>query len=333
MASDAVVCKEKAKWCVGTEPTFWVCADHCLVYSARKFARAMMRSHYALPASTGAPPFSVRTAALVKAAHPSVCGLLPLSLVDTDLYMIFGPCSGTLFFREALDCDKLQATLALALEAFPVLAGRVVSLPPASAAPPHPPRTGEWGRGYPRAVDCNNAGAAFTVLDLPGVSLPEDRNAEYAPPFPNMDQGLHLYQMTDNPDAVILEVLVVTFATGSMLTTSAPRAQALCLCAAWQLPLTLMARMQMLLWTAPPALPSCNAGARCFTACRSRRCPNRSWTVPCTTRRVVSPVRCAPRARRLRPPRCARASSRAAAAGALWPHLCLRFRSRLRRAR
>ena len=184
----------------------------------------MMRSHYALPGSVGAAPFSVRTAAVVKAAHPSVCGLLPLSIVDTDLYMIFGPCSGTLFFREALDCAKLQATLALALEAFPFLAGRVVSLPPEGAAPPHPPRTGEWRRGYPRAVDCNNAGAGFTVLDLPGVSLPEDRNTEYAPPFPTMDQGLHLYEMTDNPDAVILEVLVVNFAAGCMLTASASRA-------------------------------------------------------------------------------------------------------------
>ena len=185
----------------------------------------MMRSHYALPKpAAGAAPFAVRTATLVKAAHPSVCGLVLLSLVDTELYMVCGPSSSTLFFRQALDCAKLQSTLALALEAFPVLAGRVVSLPPAGAAPPHPPRTGEWRRGYPRAVDCNNAGAGFTVLDLPGVKLPEDRSAEVAPPFPTMDQGLHLHHMTDNPDAVIFDVLVVNFATGCMLSVSASRA-------------------------------------------------------------------------------------------------------------
>jgi len=184
----------------------------------------MMRSHYALPAPAGAAPFAVRTASLVKAAHPSVVGLVPLSLVDTELYMICGPSSSTLFFREALDRSKLQATLALALEAFPVLAGRVVSVPPAGAPGPHPPRTGEWRRGFPRAVDCNNAGAGFTVIDLPGVALPEDRNAERAPPFPDTHQGLHLHHMTDNPEAIIFDVVVVYYATGCMLTVSASRA-------------------------------------------------------------------------------------------------------------
>ena len=138
--------------------------------------------------------------------------------------MICGPSSSTLFFREALDRAKLQATLALALEAFPVLAGRVVSVPPAGVPGPHPPRTGEWRRGYPRAVDCNNAGAGFTVIDLPGVALPVDRCAERAPPFPTMDQGLHLHHMTDNPEAVIFDVLVVYYATGCMLSVSASRA-------------------------------------------------------------------------------------------------------------
>jgi hypothetical protein len=106
--------------------------------------------------------------------------------------MIGGPCSGTLFFRTALDCEALRATLSQALDAFPILAGRVVSLPAAASGAgtaARQTRTGEWRRGYPRAVDCNNAGAAFTVLDLPGVALPEDRNSVTAPPFPDMWQG------------------------------------------------------------------------------------------------------------------------------------------------
>ena len=103
--------------------------------------------------------------------------------------MIGGPCSGTLFFRNALDSERLRITLAQALEAFPVLAGRVVSLPADGGSKAAPSRTGEWRRGFPRAVECNNAGAAFTVLDLPGVTLPEDRNQVSAPPFPAMWQG------------------------------------------------------------------------------------------------------------------------------------------------
>lgn len=202
-------------------------ADSALRRSAREFARAMARSHYALPASARAAPSAVRVAKLVKSAHPSVCGLIPLSIVDTELYMLCGPSSSTLFFREALDCGRLEATLAATLEAFPVLAGRVVSVPPAGASGPQPPRTGEWRRGFPRAVDCNNAGVAFTVLSLPGVALPEDRNAEYAPPFPNMDQGLLLKDMTDNPDAVIFDVLVVQYATGCSISVSASRAPSL----------------------------------------------------------------------------------------------------------
>jgi hypothetical protein len=143
--------------------------------------------------------------------------------------MIGGPCSGTLFFRAALDSERLRATLATLLDSFPILAGRVVSLPPAAgAAPPQQhakSRTGEWRRGFPRAVACTNAGAAFTVLDLPGCALPEDRNAVRAPPFPHMWQGLHLMDMTDNPDAHILDVTQVNFATGCMITVSASRAR------------------------------------------------------------------------------------------------------------
>jgi hypothetical protein len=156
---------------------------------ARALARALHRSHYALPAAAGMPAWRIRAAGLVRAPHPPACGLLPLSLVDTELYMIGGPCCGTLFFREALDCDRLRGALAQLLDAYPVLGGRVVSLPPGGGAPGAPRRTGEWRRGFPRAVDCNNAGAAFTVLDLPGVALPEDRNAVNAPPFPTMWQA------------------------------------------------------------------------------------------------------------------------------------------------
>jgi hypothetical protein len=157
-----------------------------------------------------------------------VCGLVPLSLVDTELYMIGGPCSGTLFFRTALDSERLRATLAVLLESFPILAGRVVSLPPTGTQQQPRSREGEWRRGYPRAVACTNAGAAFMVLDLPGCSLPEDRNAVRAPPFPHMWQGLHLMEMTDNPDAHIMDVMQVNFATGCMITVSASRAWLAC---------------------------------------------------------------------------------------------------------
>jgi hypothetical protein len=72
--------------------------------------------------------------------------------------MVGGPCSGAMFFKEVPDSDKLQHTLALALDTFPILAGRIVSLPPQDGRP-HRKRTGQWRRGFPRAVDCNNAGA------------------------------------------------------------------------------------------------------------------------------------------------------------------------------
>ena len=98
----------------------------------------------------------------MRAPHPPAVDILPLSIVDTEarararflrlaspllthlernasrpaqLYMIGGPCSGTLFFAEALDGERMRDTLAQALEAFPLLAGRVVSLPPAGVPP------------------------------------------------------------------------------------------------------------------------------------------------------------------------------------------------------
>jgi len=196
------------------------CAHPCIcARRARALAVALSKSHYAL---AGVAAWRVERAVLVPAAHPPVCSLLPLSLVDAELYMVGGPCCGTLFFREQLDSEALQRTLAVALEALPVLAGRVVSLPPPGQ--PHVRRTGEWRRGYPRAVQCCNSGAGFTVLHCPGVALPTDRSVDRPPPFPAMWQGKNLYEMTDNPDDHILDCLQVNFATGCMISVSAPHA-------------------------------------------------------------------------------------------------------------
>ena len=53
--------------------------------SARELARSLMRSHYALRPSAGAPPWRVRSAGLVTAPRPPECDLIPLSIVDTEV--------------------------------------------------------------------------------------------------------------------------------------------------------------------------------------------------------------------------------------------------------
>ena len=82
------------------------CAHPCIcARRARALAVALSKSHYAL---AGVAAWRVERAVLVPAAHPPVCSLLPLSLVDAELYMVGGPCCGTLFFREQLDSEALH---------------------------------------------------------------------------------------------------------------------------------------------------------------------------------------------------------------------------------
>jgi hypothetical protein len=149
--------------CVGSHPllscplsdtrTSWLAAWT----RATQLAKALSTSHYALPGAQRPGAWRIDAATLVAAPTPPVPGLIQLGLVDTELYMVGGPCNGAMFFNSALDSDMLKEALAASLEAFPILAGRVVSLPP----PGQPPRSnkGQWRRGFPRAVECNNAGA------------------------------------------------------------------------------------------------------------------------------------------------------------------------------
>ena len=215
---------------------------------ATQLARALSVSHYALPGAGRPGAWRIETAALVVSPTPPVPGLIQLGLVDTELYMVGGPCNGAMFFTAALDSERLQQALAQSLEAFPILAGRVVSLPPPGQ--PHRSNRGQWRRGFPRAVECNNAGAVrpppsrtqcphvgracdallpshqgFTVLSCPHVQLPRDRGSgDRLPPFPAMEQFKHLYEMTDSPADHILDVLQVKFNTGCMLVVSASHA-------------------------------------------------------------------------------------------------------------
>lgn len=135
---------------------------------ATKLARALSNSHYAKPGARASGAWSIERAAVVKAPTPPVPGLIQLGLVDTELYMVGGPCNGAMFFAAALDSDHLQHTLAAALEAFPILAGRVVSLPSADGS--RRSRQGQWRRGFPRAVECNNAGAVRVLVCMSHVA-------------------------------------------------------------------------------------------------------------------------------------------------------------------
>ncbi len=220
--------------------------------------------------------------------------------------MIGGPCSGTLFFRNALDSERLRSTLAQALEAYPVLAGRVVSLPADGDTKAPPSRKGEWRRGFPRAVECNNAGAAFTVLDLPGVALPEDRNTVSAPPFPAMWQGTYYgcAWMMHLALTWMIRARIASDGNDGRPARAHPGRHAnqlrhglhdhllrltcvQCLHRGLRVlhhsHIMHVHHLQTLWWTAQAPRRSCTTGAGCCVACRLLPCLRRCWTAWHTT--------------------------------------------------
>ena len=63
------------------------------------------------------------------------------------------------------------------------------------------------------------------MLNCPRVILPTDRDGGSSlPPFPDMWQGAHLFEMTDCPSEHILDVLQVTFSSGCLICVTASHA-------------------------------------------------------------------------------------------------------------
>ena len=118
------------------------------------------------------------------------------------------PLSWTFFYDAVLDADLLEASLSRALVAYPLLAGRLVTLP-----------NDTHGRRRV-AVACGNEGALLTRLSLPSIELPARRGAESGE-LPAWAQGWagppSLAKLRDDRSAPLLEVLLVRFASGCSL--------------------------------------------------------------------------------------------------------------------
>lgn len=126
----------------------------------------------------------------------------------TQLVYDAAPLSWTFFYEAVLDADALEAALSRALVAYPLLAGRLVTLP-------------DDAHGRRRvAVACGNEGALVTRLHLPSVALPSSRGAQSGE-LPAWGQGWagppSLAQLRDDPSAPLLEVVLVTYARGCSL--------------------------------------------------------------------------------------------------------------------
>ena len=182
------------------------------------FGKALQSSRYGGAATQGSPRVTaVGYVCAPSAPQPPLA--IPLSLVDAELYRVFGGCSGALFFRERLDEGTLRQALSSTLSAFPVLAGRVVT------ATGGVRNAGHSARGGPFVVDCCNAGAAFTTLHCPSVALPEDRAAAAAAgggggeltPFPAVWDIAPIHVLADDGEGALMDVCLVFFATGSAL--------------------------------------------------------------------------------------------------------------------
>lgn len=192
-----------------------------LVDRAMALARRLERSSLALP--TPRPSSRVISAGFVAAPGPPPAQpvLLPLSLLDAELYM--GGCiNATIWYSAQLDGDKLRAATSQCLALYPPLAGRLVSLPPPGGGGARS-QAGDWRRGAPRGLLCNNAGASFTELSCAGVAMPSERDAQRPAPFPRMWQGPELYTACDRDEAV-LDILLVRYADGCSLTLSTSHA-------------------------------------------------------------------------------------------------------------
>jgi hypothetical protein len=126
----------------------------------------------------------------------------------TQLVFDAAPLSWTFFYETVLDADGLEAALSRALVAYPLLAGRLVTLP-----------VDAHGRRRV-AVACGNEGALMTRLHLPSVELPSRRGAQSGE-LPAWGQGWagppSLAQLRDDPSAPLLEVVRVNFARGCSL--------------------------------------------------------------------------------------------------------------------
>ena len=118
------------------------------------------------------------------------------------------PLSWTFFYEAVLDAAGLEAALSRALDAYPLLAGRLVTLP-------------NDAHGRRRvAVACNNDGALLTRLNVPSIEPPTRRGAQSGE-LPAWGQGWagppSLAKLRDNRSAPLLEVLLVTYASGCSL--------------------------------------------------------------------------------------------------------------------
>jgi len=148
---------------------------------------------------------------------------MPLSVVDVELYQD-SALHWSWFYAETIDAMLVAYSLGRTLLHYPIFAGRVVSL--LSSA-------GGSARRPALAVECNNAGAGFTVLRLEGVLLPRDRACGVATTtalaaWPrDLFQGRPLRELVDTAHPV-LEVVVAHFSSasegGSMLSVKLPHA-------------------------------------------------------------------------------------------------------------
>ena len=118
------------------------------------------------------------------------------------------PLSWTFFYDAVLDADALEAALSRALESYPVLAGRVVTM-------------ANDAHGRCRlAVACDNQGALLTRLNLPSVELPRSRGVQSGE-LPAWGKGWagppSLAKLQNDRAAPLLEVMLVSYARGCSL--------------------------------------------------------------------------------------------------------------------
>ena len=129
-------------------------------------------------------------------------------MLTTQLVFDAAPLSWTFFYEAVLDADALEVALSRALVSYPLLAGRLVSLP----------RDAHGRRRV--AVACGNEGALFTRLNLPNIELPSSRGAQSGE-LPAWGKGWagppSLAELLDDRAAPLLEVLLVMLDRGCSL--------------------------------------------------------------------------------------------------------------------
>ena len=177
----------------------------------------------------------VLAATLVGAAQPPSPRTYELGLVDVELYLSADALEFSWFFQDEsggsppwLTVASMQDSLASALEAFPVLAGRAVTTGGGPGVPPPRPRTGATARGLLRAVTCCNQGASLLALDLTDCEYPAARiGATQLGSWPARSaelQGWNFAACQDDPEQPLLAVELLRFCNGSLLTVRSCRA-------------------------------------------------------------------------------------------------------------